>query len=144
VACTAEEHTVFFSVVPTPQDDEPLPDGKIYRRDLWHGQPTEVATVKQRDIGGGWWGTFAMKDREIYLATLEESSRVFRLTTSGPELVGMAEGRQITGFTATAEGWLLAEGAGWIYRTADFTAVEEAFLAVKPISDVAAAPAPRR
>ncbi len=35
LACSSEEHTIYFSVVPTPQNGEPLADGKIYRRDLW-------------------------------------------------------------------------------------------------------------
>ena len=137
VACTDEDHVVYFSVVPTPEDNEPLADGKIYRRDIWQGQPTEVATVKQSEIGGGWWGNFAIRDRELYIATLEDSSRVFKLTSSAPELVATAQGHRIAGFVSTADGWLLAEGTGRIYRTADFAAIEDAFLAVKPISDVA-------
>jgi hypothetical protein len=143
VACTDEEHVVYFSVVPTPQNGEPLADGKIYRRDVWQGQPTEVATVRQSDIGGGWWGTFAVKDRELYIATLEDSSRVFKLTSSAPELVATVNGHKIAGITSTAQGWLLAKGTGRIYRTADFAAIEDAFLAVKPISDVAVGPAAR-
>jgi hypothetical protein len=136
VACTDEEHVVYFSVVPTPQNDEPLADGKIYRRDIWQGQPTEVATVKQSDIGGGWWGTFAIRDREIYISTHEDSSRVFKLSSSAPQLVGTIAGHKIAGFAGTREGWLFAEGTGRIYRTADFATTEEAFAAVRPVSDV--------
>jgi hypothetical protein len=143
VACTDEEHVVYFSVVPTPQDDGPLADGKIYRRDLWQGQPTEVATVKQSEIGGGWWGNFAVRDREMYVATLDGSSRVFKLTSSAPELVATAAGHKISGFVWAGHDWLLAEGSGRIYRTADFAAIEDAFLAVRPISDVTVAAAAR-
>jgi hypothetical protein len=50
-----EEHTVYFSVVPTPQNGEPLADGKIYRRDLWAGEPSEFAVVRQSQVGGNWW-----------------------------------------------------------------------------------------
>ena len=58
LACSDEEHTVYFSVVPTPQNNEPLADGKIYRRDIWAGQPSEVATIRQSQVGGNWWGTW--------------------------------------------------------------------------------------
>jgi hypothetical protein len=143
VACTDEDHTVYFSVVPTPQGDQPLADGEIYRRDLWQGQPTEVATVKQSDVGGAWWGAFAVRDRDVYIATLEDSSRVFKLSSDGPELVGVIAGHRISGFTASDGGWLLAEGSGKIFRTSDFRTIEEAFLAVRPISDVAVAGATR-
>jgi hypothetical protein len=137
VACSDEEHVVYFSVVPTPQNGEPLADGKIYRRDLWQGQPTEAATVKQSEVGGAWWGNFSLRDRELYVATLEESSRVFKLTSAAPELVATANGYKISGFVWTGHDWLLAKETGRIYRTADFAAIEDAFLAVKPISDVA-------
>ena len=82
-----EEHTVYFSVVPTPQNGEPLADGKIYRRDLWAGQPSEAATIRQADIGGNWWGTFAIQDGTTYIATFESPSRIFKLTSDGPEQV---------------------------------------------------------
>jgi hypothetical protein len=144
VACSDEEHVVYFSVVPTPQGDEPLADGKIYRRDLWQGQPTEVATVKQNEVGRAWWGNFAIRNRELYVATLEDSSRVFKLTSSVPEMVATVAGHKLSGFSWDGVRWLLAEGTGRIYRTADFATIEDAFVAVKPIGDVAVKSPPRR
>jgi hypothetical protein len=100
----AEEHTVYFSVVATPQNGEPLADGKIYRRDMWAGQPSEFATVRQSQIGGNWWGTFAIQHGTVYIATFESPSRVFKLTTSGPEQVFGANRFQIHGLASADEG----------------------------------------
>jgi hypothetical protein len=133
-----EEHTVYFSVVPTPQNGAPLADGKIYRRDLWAGQPNEVATIRQADIGGNWWGTFAIQDGTVYVATLETPSRIFKLTTAGPEQVFAANRFKIQGLAAAPDGkFLFTDGSNNVYRTADFDTVEPAVQADRPLTDVA-------
>jgi hypothetical protein len=136
-----EEHTVYFSVVPTPQNSEPLADGKIYRRDLWAGQPSEVATIRQADVGGNWWGTFAIQNGTIYIATLESPSRIFKLTTVGPEQVFPTNRFRIQGLAAAPDGkFLFTDGSNTVYRTADFDAVESAVQADRPFTDVTAVP----
>jgi len=136
--CGGEEHAVYFSVVPTPQNNEPLADGKIYRRDLWAGQPSEVATVRQSQIGGGWWGAFAIQDGTVYIATLENPSRIFKLTTAGPEQVFPANRFKIAGLTAAPDGkFLFTDGSGHVYRTADFENVETVLDGGRPLTDVA-------
>ena len=136
-----EEHTVYFSVVPTPQNGEPLADGKIYRRDLWLGQPSEVAVVRQADIGGGWWGTFATKEGSTYIATHERPSRLFKLTTAGPEPVFTANQYEIHGLTVTSDGaFLFTNDTGKVYRTVDFVTVEPAFVGGQHFTDVAVEP----
>jgi hypothetical protein len=136
-----EEHTVYFSVVPTPQNGAALADGKIYRRDLWAGQPTEVATVHQAQIGGNWWGHFAIQDGTTYLATFESPSRLFKLTSAGPEQVFPANRFKIEGFTAEPGGaFLFTDGTGKVYRTRDFDQVETVFTGDRPFTDVARIP----
>lgn len=133
-----EEHTVYFSVVPTPQNGEPVADGKIYRRDLWAGQPSEVATIRQSQVGGNWWGTFAIHDGTIYLATLESPSRLFKLTTSGPEPVFVNNRARLTGLTITPEGdFYFADGGGSVYRTRDFETIDTALRSGRNVTDVA-------
>lgn len=133
-----EEHTVYFSVVPTPQNGAALADGKIYRRDLWAGQPNEVATVRQADVGGNWWGTFAIQNGTTYIATLDTPSRIFKLTSAGPEQVFPTNRFKIQGLTATPDGkFLFTDGSEMVYRTADFASVEPAFQADRPFTDVA-------
>jgi hypothetical protein len=138
----AEEHTVYFSVVPTPQNGEALADGKIYRRDIWAGQPSEFATVRQSQIGGNWWGTFAIQDGIVYIATFETPSRLFKLTTSGPEPVFSANRFQIHGLASAGDGsFFFADGTANVYRTRDFENVETALHAGRPFTDVAVEPA---
>lgn len=137
VACGGEDHVVYFSVVETPQETAPLADGKIYRRDLWEGQATEVATVRQVDVGGNWWGTFCVREGVIYLATTEPTSRLFRLTSAAPEPIYPSNTRRILGFDADSEGFVIADGTGEIVRTADFTTFQPVLTSAVKASDVA-------
>lgn len=133
-----EEHTVYFSVVPTPQNGAPLADGKIYRRDLWAGQPSEAATVSQSQIGGNWWGTFAIHNGTTYIATFENPSRIFKLTSAGPEQVFVANRFKIQGLTSAADGsFYFVDGTANVYRTSDFENVETVFRGGRPFTDVA-------
>lgn len=142
LSCGGEEHAVYFSVVPTPQNGEPLGDGKIYRRDLWAGAPAEVATVRQAEVGGNWWGTFCVRDGVIYLATTEETSRLYRLTSGTPEPIYLANSRRILGFEAEGDGFLAADGSGDIVRTTDFTSFELVRHSAVKASDVTSAATP--
>jgi hypothetical protein len=137
-----EEHAVYFSVVGTPQNGEPLADGKIYRRDLWAGAPSEFVTVSQSQIGGNWWGTFAIRDGVIYIATLETPSRIFKLDSAGPEQVFSGNRHKIQGLTSGSDGsFYFVDGTAGVYRTADFDVVETVFRGGRPFTDVAVEPA---
>ncbi len=142
IDCGGEPHTVYFSVVPTPQNGEPLADGKIYRRDLWAGQPSEFATIRQSDIGGNWWGTFAIRDGVIYLATFESPSRFFKWTSSGAERVFENNTARVQGFaTGDSGAFYFTDGTDHVYRTADFQNVETSFRGARNFTDVAVEPA---
>jgi hypothetical protein len=137
LACSAEEHTVYFSVVPTPQNGEPLADGKIYRRDTWAGQPSEAATIRQSQVGGNWWGAFTVRDGVFYLATLENPSRIIKLTTGGPEPFATADGYKIQGLASGRDGaFYFTDGGEKVYRTADFRTIEPVFQGSRPFTDV--------
>jgi hypothetical protein len=139
--CGGEEHVVYFSVVPTPQNGAALADGKIYRRDLWAGQPSEVATVRQADIGGNWWGTFAIHDGTTYLATFETPSRIFKLTTAGAERVFASNRAKIHGLATDEQGnFYFVDGTDSVYRTRDFDTVEAVLHGGRPWTDVAVEP----
>ncbi len=146
LATTGEEHTVYFSVVPTPQDGAPVADGKIYRRDLWEGRPSEVATVQPYSIAGDWWGTFAIKDGAVYIVTWGDVSRIYRLNSRGEELVYETRAR-ITGLTAGAgDEFFFVTGDRHVYRTRDFATVETVLSTDRLLTDVAlrtSADAPR-
>lgn len=139
--CGNEEHTVYFSVVPTPQNGEPLSDGKIYRRDMWAGQPSELATIRQSSVGGNWWGTFTIQNGVTYLATLDNPSRIFKLTSDDPEPVFTTNAFRIQGLTAAADGaFYFTDGSDKVYRTTDFQSVEPVFRGQRQLTDVAIAP----
>jgi len=139
--CGNEEHTVYFSVVPTPQNGGALADGKIYRRDIWVGQPSEVATVRQAEIGSSWWGAFAIKAGTIYVATLEDSSHVFKLTPAGPELIGTLEGKKVQDLAVGPDGdFYFTDGSNYVYRTPDFVRIEPAYFGRRHFSNVAVGP----
>ncbi len=141
LACSDEEHTVYFSVVPTPQNGEPLADGKIYRRDIWAGQPSEIAAIRQSDVGGNWWGTFAVRDGVFYLATLETPSRILKLAGSEPERFATADGYKIQGLACGPDGqFYFCDGSEKVYRTADFRKVEPVFAGSRPFTDVSPRP----
>jgi hypothetical protein len=135
-----EEHTVYFSVVPTPQNNEPLSDGKIYRRDIWQGQPSEVATIRQSDVGGNWWGSFTIKDGIVYITTLDSPSRIFKLTSAAPEVAFPANRFKISGLTTATDGFYFADDSNTVYRTSDFENVEPVLKSDRKITDVAVEP----
>lgn len=142
VACTGEDATVYFSVVPTPQNGERLADGKIYRRNFGDGQPTVVATVRQSDAGGNWWGTFTIRNGSIFIATLEESSRILEVAGDAVTPAFTAPGMRIQGLSAGNDGaFYFVTGAGKVYRTVDFSAIETVLTTPRRLTDVAL-PAP--
>jgi len=138
LACTGEEHTVYFSAVPTPQNGEPLADGRIYRLDLWEGRPTEIAVINQAEIGGNWWGTFAIHSGSIHIVTFEDRSRIFQLAGGRPVQVFADNGSRIQGLTVGADGsFYFTTGSGKVYRTDDFVRLETAIYTERSLTDVA-------
>lgn len=138
LACTGEERVVYFSVVPTPQNGEPLADGAIFRRDLGEGAPTLVATVRQADVGGNWWGTFAIRNGEIVLATLDEPARLYKWTGSGVVRAFPNNRTAVRGFVAAGDGrFWIANGTGTVLRTRDFETFETGLTTDRRLTDVA-------
>jgi hypothetical protein len=138
LGCTSEPHTIYFSVVPTPRDGQPLADGVIYRRDFWEGTPNVVATIRQSDVGNNWWGTFTIKDSEIFLATLDSPSKLFRWAAGSIQPVYVHNSHQITGMTTGPGGeFIFTDGTGVVRRTYDFTNYETMLSTGMRLSDVA-------
>lgn len=138
VAIGRENHTLYFSVVPTPQNGEPLADGRIYRYDWYAGAPVEIARVHQKQVAETWWGAFTMHQGRIYIATLEDSSRIFKLDGNEPIPVKENTGVRITGLTINSDGeFLFATGGTQIFRTRDFSEVHAALSTRRRVTDVA-------
>lgn len=137
LACTGETHTLYYSTVATPQEGAALADGTIWRRDFYDGRPTVLATIRQADIGGQWWGAFTIKGGHAYIATLHEPSRLYKLTSDGPVRVYEGNRHRITGFAAGAgDDFFFTTGSGKVYRTTDFATVEPVLETSHRLSDV--------
>ena len=136
LACGGEDQAVYFSVVRRPRDGEPRADGKIYRRDLWQGAAAEVATIRQTDVGGHWWGTFTVREGVVILATTEPRSRLFRVAGGTPEPIFRECDRRISGLEADGEEYLVADGDGRISRTRDFAELTPVRSGAARFSDV--------
>jgi hypothetical protein len=137
LAIGREDHTIYFSVVATPVNGAPLADGKLYKYDWYTGGPIELATVKQQQVGGNWWGAFAIHDGSFHLATLEDSSKIFRLDGADALPIHSKTGFRITGFTISSEGeYFFATGEAQVFRTFDFQRVHSALATRRRITDV--------
>lgn len=141
VAGSDEEQVVYYSVLDTPQSAAPLGDGVIYRRNLGEGRPHVIATIRQADIGGNWWGGFTVANGDVYLFTHEPNSRVFRWNGVGPQLIGTANGFSISGLARTNDDqFLFTTDTGKVYRTRDFSSFDAVLTTEVPLRDVAVRP----
>ncbi len=141
LACTSEPHTIYFSVVDTPQGSAPLGDGAIYRRDLWEGQATLVAEIRQAEVGHQWWGTFALRDDTVYLATHDSPSRIIAIQGGRSERVFTQNAFNIHGLGVGPDGqWLFVDGSGTVYQTQDFVQSQPVLQTGLRLSDVAHRP----
>jgi hypothetical protein len=137
IACTGEEHTVYYSVVATPQDGQALGDGHIYRRDFWSGTPELVATVRQADVGYAWWGCFTIREGTIYLVTLGSPSRIFAWDHGQIQPVFHGNTHKIAGISASPDGgFLFVDGAGTVRETENFEDVHAVLSTKHHLSDV--------
>ena len=142
LACTGEDATIYFSVVPTPQNGAPLADGVIFRRNLGEGRPTVVATIRQAEVGGNWWGTFTIRNGEMFIATLGSSSRVFQVAGDRVTPAFDTRGARISGLSSGADGaFYFVTADNKVYRTTDFTSLGTVLSTPRRLTDVAVRPA---
>ncbi len=138
LACTSEPHTIYYSVVETPQNGAALGDGYIYRRDFWEGSPTLVATIRQADVGGNWWGTFTIREDKIFLATLDPVSRIYRWAAGTVEPAFVNNRQTISGLSVDEDGdFLIANGTSEVLKTHDFENFTHRLRSDSPITDIA-------
>lgn len=75
---------LYWSGLETPQNNNPLPDGFIYRRRASSGQVETLLTFSQELVGKDWWGAFDVRDGNVYVATLRAPASIYRLENSIP------------------------------------------------------------
>lgn len=138
IDCGRETNAIYFSVVPTPQAGEALQDGKIYRRDLYAATNELVATVPQNQVGGNWWGAFAVKDGAIIVGVNHANgSKFYKVNGGHVEAVMATSEFQVAGFNFDNNGDLVfTTGTPKIYRTTDFSRVDPVHVARQNLNDV--------
>ena len=137
LACTDEPHTIYYSVVPTPQEGEALQDGVIYRRDFQSGSPEVVARIPQADVGGNWWGTFCILDSEIVLLTNESPNRVFKWSGGSVSHEFGHNSLSLSGITVSNnKKFLVSARTGHVHETTDFQAFRTVLSTSLPLTDV--------
>lgn len=138
LACTGEKHTIYYSVVETPVNKQNLSDGQIFRRDIEEGKETLVATIRQADVGGNWWGVFTIHEGSIYLATSETDSRILKWTKGAISEVALLKGYKIEGLTVAPDtSFQFVCGNKNIYCTADFKEITSSETNIPHLSDIA-------
>jgi hypothetical protein len=105
---------VLYSVVPTPQGSEPLADGAIYQLNTRTGTASKLITVRQADVGNGWWGAFAVHAGQIYLGTIGRGGQPSTIYRAGgrPAVAYTLPGEEIHGMTFSAAGQLYVANGG--------------------------------
>ena len=73
---------VYWSGLETPLDNNPLPDGFIYRIDPASGEATTLHTFSQADVGRDWWGAFDGFQDKIFVGTSREKTTIYDVSAS--------------------------------------------------------------
>lgn len=116
---------LYWSGLETPQNNNPLPDGFIYRRNAATGQVETLLTFSQSLVDRDWWGAFDVNNGQIYVATLRSPAKLYRVTNSIPQLIATLP-IPLSSFRITDSGTLLAaDGQGKLYRFADWRQPEQ-------------------
>jgi hypothetical protein len=116
---TGGDGTIYWSGLETPVDQNPLPDGFIYKFDRASQQTQTVMTFSQGDIQRDWWGAFDVRDDHIYVCTFHQPSTIFDVSNSPPQpRVTLPIG--VKAFRWESPTSLLAcDGTGKLYRFPD-------------------------
>lgn len=120
---TDRDGTLYWSGLETPIDNNPLPDGFIYKLDA-SGTTQTVLTFSQGDVGKDWWGAFDVVDGRIFVGTLRGRTAIYDVSISPVQHV-VTLPIAATAFRFGRDGSLYAcDGGGRIYRWADRTQPE--------------------
>lgn len=129
---------LYWSGLETPQENNPLPDGFIYRRKASTGQVETLLTFSQELVRRDWWGSFDVRNGQVYVATLKSPSTIYRLENSIPKPIATIASN-ISSFRLESDNSVVAaDGAGGIFRVPDLQQPERIEFVVHrefPIAD---------
>ena len=129
---------LYYSVVPTPQNGEPVQDGEVFSVNLKSKTQELVWSIRQADLPDNWWGAFAVRGGKLYLATYGPPTQVFEWTAEGAQPI-LSLPFSCLGFDVDAAGqFYLASTDGRVYRAGAGEEPQLAFEASgSSLSDVA-------
>jgi hypothetical protein len=125
IALENGEGRIYFSVLPTPRDGQPVGDCEIWYFDLRGSRATRWSSITQRMVDGDYWGTFGIHGGVLYAGTLNQRGKIYRIFPDGrSELALETDFGPITGLAMSPAGELFfAVGSAKVYRTTDFRAI---------------------
>ena len=127
LAFGAHRDMLFFTVVRTPQNDEQLADGEIFRKNIRTGEIGRVGVVRQEDVGGNWWGSIAIHRGQLYVSTMGRTSRILRQRSTGWEMLLGTSEVELQGIDFESNGDLyLVAGSGKVFRSTNLRDLETA------------------
>lgn len=118
---------LFWSGLETPIDRNPLPDGFILCRRSGTGTVETLLTFSQGLVGQDWWGSFDVRQGQIWVATLNSPSRIYVIENSIPRLMSTLPISVSSFRFESATSLLAVDRNGRLYRFADFLNFPERF-----------------
>ncbi len=120
---TDRDGALYWSGLETPIENNPLPDGFIYKLND-DGTSQAVLTFSQADVGKDWWGAFDVVEGRVFVGTLRGRTAIYDVSVSPVQHV-VTLPIAVTAFRFGRDGSLYGcDGAGKIYRWADRTQPE--------------------
>lgn len=120
---TDRDGTLYWSGLETPLENNPLPDGFIYKLNA-DGTSQAVLTFSQGDVGKDWWGAFDVVEGRVFVGTLRGKTSIYDVSVSPVQHV-VTLPFAVTAFRFGRDGSLYGcDGGGKIYRWADRTQPE--------------------
>ena len=107
---------LYYSVVPTPQNGEPVPNGEIFSYHVKTKEQKLVWQINQADLPAAWWGAFAARGNRFYLATFDPPTQILEWSSDGAKPVLQANGLSAIGLDIAENGdFYLAASDGKVY-----------------------------
>ena len=118
------EGRVYWSGLETPLENNPLPDGFIYRLDPASGEAETLMTFSQQDVGSDWWGAFDVHQGKIYVGTLRDQTSIYDVSVSPVKRVCQLP-FAATAFRLRAGGLYACDGKGHLFHVPDLSRPDE-------------------
>ncbi|WP_254509809.1 hypothetical protein [Anatilimnocola floriformis] len=120
---TDRDGTLYWSGLETPINNNPLPDGFIYKLNA-DGTSQPVLTFSQGDVGKDWWGAFDVVEGRLFVGTLRNRTAIYDISVSPVQHV-VTLPVALTAFRFGRDASLYGcDGQGNLYRWADRTQPE--------------------